>query len=198
MQALKLNNPYVQVYFYVLQTVIKLRLLPPAYVVRREGNVLTRVCLSVHRGVPISHNALQHYPECHGAARGGPCQVQGGVPWRGGVPWQGGTLGGGYPGGGTQLGQHREYLLHARRYASCVHAGGLSCSYLESWSSIASHYCNILTIVDSDTIFFNSHDVSKPTSASSLSKVTLLQLLVHFYCSKKVQLCNSRRSLIKQ
>ena len=25
--------------------------LPPAYVVRREGNVLTRVCLSVHRGV---------------------------------------------------------------------------------------------------------------------------------------------------
>ena len=25
-------------------------LLPPAYVVRREGNVLTRVCLSVHRG----------------------------------------------------------------------------------------------------------------------------------------------------
>ena len=45
----------------------------------REGNVLTRVCpsinLSVHRGgVPISHNALQHFPECHEAA-GGPSQV---------------------------------------------------------------------------------------------------------------------------
>ena len=63
-------------------------------------------------------------------SRGGvPCQVQlGGVPWLGGypgwgVPWPGGTL----PGGGTQLGQHREYLLHGGRYASCVHAGGLSC-----------------------------------------------------------------------
>ena len=42
----------------------------------REGNVLTRVCpsinLSVHRGgVPISHNALQHFPECHEAVVGG-------------------------------------------------------------------------------------------------------------------------------
>ena len=27
-----------------------LTLLPPAYVVRREGNVLTPVCVSVHRG----------------------------------------------------------------------------------------------------------------------------------------------------
>ena len=185
----------------------------------REGNVLTRVCLSVHRGVPVSHNALQHFPECHGAAGGGypypimlcnisqnamgqlggyparssrggypgggypvwgvpclggypvwgvPCpggtlaqggtlaRGAGGVPWQGGtlvggvpcpggvpwpgVPWlggypaQGGTLARGYPvwggtlpRGGTQLGQHREYLLHGGRYASCVHAGGLSC-----------------------------------------------------------------------
>ena len=89
-------------------------------------------------GVPISHNALQHYPECHGAAGGGvPCQVQ---PGGGGVPARsnrgGGTLaGGGYPGwggtlagGGTQLGQHREYFLHGGQYASCVHAGGLSCA----------------------------------------------------------------------
>ena len=99
-------------------------LLPPAYVVRREGNVLTRVCPSVcpQGGVPISHNALQHFRECHGQplgggypARsswggpswgvpswGGPCQVQlGGVPsW--GDParssW-GGTLPG--PAGGV-------------------------------------------------------------------------------------------------
>ena len=59
----------------------------------------------------------------------------GGVPYLGGYPGQGGTLaggvtlpgGGGYPAGGsTQLGQHREYLLHGGRYASCIHAGGLS------------------------------------------------------------------------
>ena len=57
----------------------------------------------------------------------------GGYPGRGypgGYPGRGGTLAGGYPGwGGTQLGQHREYLLHGGRYASCVHAGGLSCSF---------------------------------------------------------------------
>ena len=150
----------------------------------REGNVLTRVCPSVcpqGGGVPVSHNALQHFPECHGAAGGGgtlpgpaqggypgrgvPCQVQlggtlpgparggtlaggypgWGVPWPGGypgqgVPWPGGTLAGGVPGqgvpcpgGGTQLGQHREYLLHGGRYASCVHAGGLSCSIVYSY-----------------------------------------------------------------
>ena len=136
-------------------------LLPPAYVVRREGNVLTRVCPSIHPsiclstvggGVPISHNALQHFPECHGAAGGGtlPGPAGGGTlaggTLAGGVPWPGGTLAGGYPGreypgwggtlaaggypgwgGVTQLGQHREYLLHSGRYASCVHAGGLSC-----------------------------------------------------------------------
>ena len=39
----------------------------------------------------------------------------------GGVTWPG------TPRGGTQLGQHSEYLLHSGRYASCVHAGGLSC-----------------------------------------------------------------------
>ena len=59
----------------------------------------------------------------------------GGVP---GVPprpadW-GGTLMGGYPpptqltGGGYPLPeQHSVYFLHRGRYASCVHAGGLSC-----------------------------------------------------------------------
>ena len=30
-------------------------------------------------------------------------------------------------GGGSQLGQQKEYSLHGRWYASCVHAGGLSC-----------------------------------------------------------------------
>ena len=116
-------------------------------------------------GVPISHNALQHFPECHGAATGGGgypypimlCNISQnamGQPPGGGVPWWGGgrdTLAGVYPGGGvlrsgtppvgyppsqvrmrggTQLGQHREYLLHGGWYASCVHAGGLSCYFI--------------------------------------------------------------------
>ena len=46
-------------------------LLPPAYVVRREGNSFTLLVCSHPGGVPISHNALQHFPECHGAAGGG-------------------------------------------------------------------------------------------------------------------------------
>ena len=116
-------------------------LLPPTYVVRWEGNVLTRFCLSVYRVVPISHNALQHYPECHGAdtwggtqpgpARGEPCR---GVPCRG-VPCRRYPYRVPPPGrvsprpgrGGTQLRQQKEYSLHGRWYASCVHAGGLSC-----------------------------------------------------------------------
>ena len=120
-------------------------------------------------GVPISHNALQHYPEFHGTDTGGgglPCQVQvggegtllggypaggggtllGGVPCRPGQGGGGYPAGGGYPGrvpppagypppqpgqdrgeGGTQVGQQKEYSIHGGRYASCVHAGGLSC-----------------------------------------------------------------------
>ena len=63
-----------------------------------------------------------------------------GVPWPGGYPGWGGYPGqvppppgqvrmGGVPcwGGGTQVGQQKEYSLHGGRYASCVHAGGLSC-----------------------------------------------------------------------
>ena len=123
-------------------------LLPPAYVVRREGYSFTLLVCSQGGAVPISHNALQHFPECHGAggvpishnalqhfqechgAVGGgtlPGPAMGGGTLAGGVvPWLGG---GGYParGGGTQVGQQKEYSLHGGRYASCVHAGGLSC-----------------------------------------------------------------------
>ena len=172
--------------------------------------------------MPVSHNALQHFPECHGAAGGGgtlPGPAGGGYParssWGGGVPCRGvpchvqlggyparssqrgallgGTLLGGYPvrgvpyqgiscwgvtllghtlpghtlpgrypamavpcwggtqvgmvppptrsgPGGTQLGQHREFLLHGGRYASCVHAGGLSCCNILNthWTNIKS------------------------------------------------------------
>ena len=45
-------------------------------------------------------------------------------------PAMGGGRGGSGPAGGggsAKIAQHRKYLLHGRRYASCVHAGGLSC-----------------------------------------------------------------------
>ena len=120
-----------------------------------HASVLPSIHLSVHRGgVPISHNALQHFPECHEA--GGypdppppPGGYRGpGTPPRGGTevrehppPPGGGTEvrvpprgGGGTevrvppPGGGvTRVGQQKQYSLHGGRYASCVHAGGLSC-----------------------------------------------------------------------
>ena len=113
------------------------------------GRLCFDTCLSVcpqRGGVPImlcniSQNAMGQTPG------GVPCKVQPGgggtLPGGGtllGVPCRGGTqLGyppsqvrtGGVPcwgGGGTQLGQQKEYSLHGRRYASCVHAGGLSCS----------------------------------------------------------------------
>ena len=121
-------------------------------------------------GVPISHNALQHYPEFHGAdtwgggtlpgpARGVPCRGGGtllGGTLPGGIPCLGGTLLEGYQGrvppwpgqdggvpcwGGTQVGQQKEYSLHGGRYASCVHAGGLSCKvmFLAKNFGISSH-----------------------------------------------------------
>ena len=101
------------------------------------------------RGVPISYNALQHYPEFHGTDTWGyPARSsQGGYPARSsqGGTLPGGTLLGGYPArgtqvgyppsqvrmGGTLLGQQKEYSLHGGRYASCVHAGGLSCLYIK-------------------------------------------------------------------
>ena len=52
-----------------------------------------------------------------GTPPGGSGYPPGGVPDR--VP----------PGGGTQVGQQKEYSLHGGRYASCVHAGGLSCYF---------------------------------------------------------------------
>ena len=94
--------------------------LPEEYLItariRRMGKVMFSVCPHLG-GVPISHNALQHFPECHEAASGGvpishnalqhfpechEAATREGVPARssrGGVPCQGG-----YPtGGGTQV-----------------------------------------------------------------------------------------------
>ena len=98
--------------------------LPPAYVVRGKvmfwhASVHPSICLSTGGGVPISHNALQHFPECHEAG-GYPGTPPGGVPDpgtpRGGVPGSGTPLGGvprsgtppgGVPGSGTPRGGTR-------------------------------------------------------------------------------------------
>ena len=72
-----------------------------------------------------------------GTPPGGGTQTPGGVPRSGyppgGYPGPGTPPGGGTQvrvppqGGGTRVGQQKEYSLHGGRYASCVHAGGLSC-----------------------------------------------------------------------
>ena len=76
--------------------------LPPAYVVRGKvmfwhASVHPSICLSTG-GVPISHNALQHFPECHEAAGGGG-YPPGGYP--GQVPPLGGVTRVRYPPGGV-------------------------------------------------------------------------------------------------
>ena len=85
-------------------------------------------------GVPWPGGYLTGYPPGGYPGWGGPWS---GTPL-GGYPGRGGTLvrypprpgqdgGGTLLGGGTQVGQQKEYSLHGGRYASCVHAGGLSC-----------------------------------------------------------------------
>ena len=96
-------------------------LLPPAYVVRREGNSFT-LFVSSHLG---SGQVRSVQP----GRGGGQVQLAGGEgsgpAGRGGVrsSWQGGGR------GSAKIGQQNEYSLHGGWYASCVHAGGLSCYY---------------------------------------------------------------------
>ena len=71
-------------------------------------------------------------PSWPGQDREIPCQR--GYPGR--VPPSRVPLGPGRDWGGTQLGQQKEYSLHGGRYASCVHAGGLSCLILYSIGDI--------------------------------------------------------------
>ena len=152
------------------------RLLPTAYVARREGYVLTRVCpsvcLSTPGGVPwpgpdgrggTPARSSEGYPlgtphqTWPGVSLLGgvphlrypPSDLAGRVPLPGGYPtsgtphqiWPGGTPTGDTPpqvphmrpgrgGGEVHLNWQMEYLIRRGRYASCVHAGGLSCLLL--------------------------------------------------------------------
>ena len=80
------------------------------------------------QGVPYLGGTLPGgYPAWGGTLPGGYPAGGGGYP-AGGYPAGGVPCPGGYPaGGGTLVGQQKEYSIHGGRYASCVHAGGLSC-----------------------------------------------------------------------
>ena len=68
-----------------------------------------------------------------GRGGSGPAGGRGGSGPAGGEGWVRSSRGGGVGqvqrggGGSAKIAQHRKYLLHGGRYASCVHAGGLSC-----------------------------------------------------------------------
>ena len=68
----------------------------------------------VHRSLPLG---LPHVFQVGGIPGQVPRSLPGGTPIpRDGVP-------------PSQIGQQREYFLRGRWYVSCVHAGGLSCSF---------------------------------------------------------------------
>ena len=111
----------------------------------------------------ITQNSMGQTPRrgtLPGPAGGG--ILPGGYPTGGtllGVPYLGTPqvrTGGTLPGGDTQLGQQKEYSLRGGRYASCVHAGGLSCfiviclfyvhDHLEAWivSHVGEKVCSFL------------------------------------------------------
>ena len=115
---------------------------------------MTCVCLSVHRGVsqPTQRGGSGQSSRGGGSgqsSRGGSGQSsQGGLGQSSqgggsGQSSQGGQVsswgvrsvargvrsvaGGSARGGSSKIGQQNEYSLHGGQYASCVHAGGLSC-----------------------------------------------------------------------
>ena len=116
--------------------------------IRRMGKVMFSVCSHLG-GYPYPIMLCNISQNATGQPAGVLCQVQaGGYPARSrqggtlaGGTLVGGTLAGGtllggtqvgYPRpgqeeGGTQLGQQKENSPHGGQYASCVHAGGLSC-----------------------------------------------------------------------
>ena len=80
--------------------------------IRRMGKAMFSVC-----------------PHLWGEGGGGQPGQEGGGQW-GGQLGVGGVQPGGGVWGSAKIGQQNEYSLHGGRYASCVHAGGLSCFVL--------------------------------------------------------------------
>ena len=113
-------------------------LLPPAYIVRREGNVLTCVCPSIHQSVCPQGGYPYPIMLCN-ISQNAMGQPGGTLPGTaGGVPWQGGTLVGGTLVGGILVGgvpcrgvpcrgatllqgnTHNDYLRYGKR---TIHEG---------------------------------------------------------------------------
>ena len=125
---------------------------PPTYVVRREGTVFPGVCLSTpggQGGTPSKVGTPLQPDQGEGVPQGRYSPIQGRYPSPPPRPGQDGGEGvpqGWYPpskvgttqpgqDGGEGVPQNRyppEHLLHGWRYASCVHAGGLSCNVVFS------------------------------------------------------------------
>ena len=108
--------------------------LPPASAGWRGSNqVIFSVCVSVHTSTGGGGGTPFPGPGVWGWGGGTPCprpcQIPGwgggGRAGSGGTPHLGQITGQGYP----LLGQHSVYLLHGGRYASSVHAEGLSCYF---------------------------------------------------------------------
>ena len=92
-----------------------------------EGNVFS---LSTSGGGSLSRlspGGGQSADSARGAGVGQSADSAGGSVSQGGQSARGGQLG-----GSAKIGQQNEYSLHGRQYASCVHAGGLSCLHLIS------------------------------------------------------------------
>ena len=95
------------------------------------GRLCFDTCLSINLSVHRGGGQVQ-LPERVRSSRqgGGSGPAAGGVGVRSSQGGSGPAARGGQvqPGGGSaKIEQHREYLLHGGRYASCIHAGGLSC-----------------------------------------------------------------------
>ena len=76
-------------------------------------------------------------------------------------------------GGSAKIAQHRKYLLHGGRYASCVHAGGLSCcGYLYNIYQLSIYFIIfILRISWNMDMFFSWQEERSPRPISFSLKI---------------------------